>query len=269
MHALTLTHKHDGTGGIFLLQQVFQQLNLVLEVISAIVPLMNFFTLAGRRRRRHFYRIFQQALGKVFNRFTFEGRGEQQRLFTPAGFTGDMLDILGEAHVQHTVCFVEDQRLNGAAVEVFFFNVLQQTTGRRHHDILVFAEHFGVVHIRNATGDGRDIQVRVFCQLASMIGDLHRQFTRRREDQDARRARFFARKVEQVLQRRQQIRRCFTGAGWRRTENITSIERRRNGGSLNGSRACKAFALEGFQKAFVKFKFGKSRYSHDYLCVRR
>ena len=190
-------------------------------------------------------------------------------MFTPAGFTGDMLDILSKAEIQHAIRFIKDQRFDRTAVEVLFFNVLHQTTGSRDDNILVFAEYFSVVHIRHTAGDGCDVQVSVFCQLAGMIGNLHRQFTRRREDQNTRRAGFFARKIEQVLQRRQQIRRCFTGAGWRRTENITSIERRRNGGSLNGSRACKAFILEGFQKAFVKFKFGKSRYSHDYLCVRR
>ena len=269
MHALAFAHKDDGTGGVFLLEQVLEQLNFVLIVVGTVVPLVNLLALAGGRRRGDFHRIFQQTLGEVFNRFAFQRSGEQQRLFAPAGFTGDVFDILGEAHVQHAVGFIEDQRLNGAAVEVLFFDVLQQTTGGGDHDILVFAEHFGVVHIRHAAGDGGDVQMGVFRQLTGMVSDLHCQLTRRREDQNTRRAGFFTRKVEQVLQRRQQIRRCFTGAGWRRTENITSIERRRNGGSLNGSRACKAFTLEGFQQAFVKFKFGKSRYSHDYLCVRR
>jgi hypothetical protein len=65
-----------------------------------------------------------------------------------------------------------------------------------------------------------------------------------------------------VLQRWQQICRRFTGACRRRTEYITAIERRRNGGSLNGGRASETFFLEGIQKAFIEFKFGKSRYSH-------
>ncbi len=54
----------------------------------------------------------------------------------------------------------------------------------------------------------------------------------------------------------------FSGACRRRTEYITAIERRRNGGSLNGGRASETFIPEGIQQAFVEFKFGKSRYSH-------
>ncbi len=75
--------------------------------------------------------------------------------------------------------------------------------------------------------------------------------------------------IEQVLQRWQQIRRRFTGACRRRTEYITAIERRRNGGSLNGGRASETFIPEGFQQAFVEFKFGKVVTVMFYLCVGR
>lgn len=93
-----------------------------------------------------------------------------------------MLDILCEAHVQHAVGFVEDQRFNRAAVEVLFFNVLQQAARRRNDDVLVFAEHFGVVHIRNAAGDGGDIQMGICREFTRVIGNLHCQFARRRQD---------------------------------------------------------------------------------------
>ncbi len=46
---------------------------------------------------------------------------KEQGLFTPARFASNMFDILSEAHIQHTVCFVEDQRFNRAAIEVLFF----------------------------------------------------------------------------------------------------------------------------------------------------
>lgn len=173
-----------------------------------------------------------------------------------------MLDVLGKAHIQHSVGFVEDQRFHGAAVKILFFNILQQTPGGGDHNILVFAEHFGVVHVGYAAGNRRDIQVGVFGQLTGMIGDLHRQFAGRGQDQNTRRTGFFTRKVEQVLQRWQQIRRRFTGACRRRTEYVTAFECRRNGGSLNGGRASETFFLEGIQQAFIEFKFGKSRYSH-------
>ncbi len=93
-----------------------------------------------------------------------------------------MFDILREAHVQHTVGFVQNQGFYRAAVKVLFFNVLQQTARRCNDDVLVFAEHFGVVHIRNAACDRSDIQMGIRCQLACVIGNLHCQFTGRRQD---------------------------------------------------------------------------------------
>src|SRR5690606_28250712 len=60
----------------------------------------------------------------------------------------------------------------------------------------------------------------------------------------------------------QQVGCCLPRAGWRRTEHIAALKRRRNGRGLNGGRARKAFALKGIEQAFIEFKFGKSRYSH-------
>ncbi|CCK15574.1 hypothetical protein BN136_1584 [Cronobacter universalis NCTC 9529] len=262
MHTLAFTHKHDGAGGFRLLQQMHQQRGFVFDVIGAVIPLMDFFALAGGWRGGDFHRLFQQAFGEIFNRVAFKRGGEQQGLFTPAGFTRDSLDILREAHIQHAVGFIKDQRFHRAAVEVFFFNVLQQATGRGDHDVLVFAEDFRVVHISHTAGDGGDIQMRMLCQFARMLCDLHRQLAGRGQDQNARRPRFFAREVEQMLQRRQQISCRFTGACRRRTEHITPVERRRNGGRLDSGRAGEAFFLERVQQAVIKFKFGKSGYSH-------
>ena len=185
----------------------------MLDVIGAVIPLVNLFTLAGGGGRRDFHRFFQQTLSKIFNGVTFEGGGEQHGLFTPAGFTGNVFDILREAHVQHAVRFIKDQRFNGAAIKVFFFNILQQATGRGDHDVLVLAEHFGMVHIGDTAGDRGDIQMSMFCQLTRMVGNLHRQFARGGQDKNARRTRLLARKIEQMLQRWQEIRRRFTGAG--------------------------------------------------------
>ncbi|MNR49585.1 hypothetical protein D3C85_1689800 [compost metagenome] len=84
-----------------------------------------------------------------------------------------MFDILCKAEFQHTVCFIKDQRFHSAAVKVFFFDVLHQASGCRHHNILVLTEHFGVVHIGDTTGDGGDIQMCIRGQFTGMFCDLH------------------------------------------------------------------------------------------------
>ncbi len=262
MHALALTNKHDGAGRIVLGQQVLQQGGLMCKVIRAVVPLVDFFTFAGRRCRRDLDRIFQQALGKVLHGVAFQRGGEEHSLLTPARLPGDVLDILGETQLQHAVCFIEDQRLYGAAVKVLFFDVLHKAAGCGDHDILVFAEYFGVVHIGYATGDGGDIQMGIYRQLTGVLGHLRCQLAGRRQDKNTRRSGFLTWKIDQVLQRRQQIRCRFTRAGRRGTEYISALQRRRNSSRLNGSWACEAFTLERVQQAFIEFKFGKSRYSH-------
>ncbi len=160
----------------------------MVKIIGAVVPLVNLLTLAGRRRGGNFYRVFQQALRKVFNGIAFERGGEKHRLLAPAGFTGNMLDVLGKAHIQHTVCLVKDEGFNRTAIKVLFFNVLQQSPGGCHHDILVFAEHLGVVHIGHAAGNGRDIEVSMLRQFTGVIGNLHGQLAGWRQDQNTRRA---------------------------------------------------------------------------------
>jgi hypothetical protein len=66
------------------------------------------------------------------------------------------------------------------AVEVFFFNVLQQTTRGGNHDVLVSLKTsmWFMCH----AGNGRDIQMRIFRQLTGVFSNLHRQFARWRQD---------------------------------------------------------------------------------------
>ena len=93
-----------------------------------------------------------------------------------------MFDVLGKAHVQHTVCLIEDQRFNRVAVEILFFDVLQQATGGGDHDILVFAKDFHMVHVSHAAGNCGDIQMRILRQFTGVVGNLHRQFARWRQN---------------------------------------------------------------------------------------
>lgn len=133
----------------------------------------------------------------------------------------------------------------------------------------VFAEHFRVVHIGHAAGDGGNIQMCMFRQFTGMIGHLHRQFASWGEDQNTRWTGFLTREIEQVLQRWQQIRRRFTGACRRRTEYITAIERRRNGGSLNGGRASETFIWRASSRLSSSSSSEKVVTVMFYLCVGR
>ena len=83
VNALALTHEDDGAGCFRLLQQMNQQRGFMLDIVGAIVPLMNFFTFAGRWGSGDFNRLFQQAFGKIFDRIAFQRGGEQHGLLAP------------------------------------------------------------------------------------------------------------------------------------------------------------------------------------------
>ncbi len=157
-----------------------QQGGFVLDIVGAIVPLVDLFTLAGRGGGRDFFRLVKQTLGEVFDGIPFQRGGKQHCLVTPAGFSGDTLDILREAHIQHAVRFIKDQRFDRPTVKVFFFDVLQQTARGCDHDILVLAEYFSVVHVGHAAGNRGDIQMGMRRQLPCLLRDLHSEFTGRR-----------------------------------------------------------------------------------------
>lgn len=65
-----------------------------------------------------------------------------------------------------------------------------------------------------------------------------------------------------MLERGQQIGRSLACTGWCRTQNITTLQCWRDSLGLNSRGAREAFLLQGLQQALVKFKFGKSGYSH-------
>jgi len=49
MHALALAHKYDSARGFWLFQQMHQQRGFVLDIVGAIVPLVDLFAFAGGR----------------------------------------------------------------------------------------------------------------------------------------------------------------------------------------------------------------------------
>jgi hypothetical protein len=65
----------------------------------------------------HFLRIFQELLGQLGDAFRVGGREEQGLAFGRAAL-GDVGDVVVEAHVEHAVGFVEDQRVQFVELEV-------------------------------------------------------------------------------------------------------------------------------------------------------
>ena len=93
----------------------------------------------------------------------------------------------------------------------------------------------------HATEDRRRGQRRVDRQVGQVLGNLRREFARRRQHQGAGRA---AGTAHQLMQNRQQERGGLAASGHRAGQQIPPLERGRNRFSLDGCRACEAEIFE-------------------------
>ncbi len=88
--------------------------------------------------------------------------------------------------------------------------------------------------------------------------NLHRQFAGGRDDDRPGTDRIFSdRRFHQMMQRRQQKRGGFAGAGLGLPSDVLAFERRRQGGRLNRGAMGKAGVLDAFQQRIVQAERSK------------
>src|SRR5215470_18259054 len=71
--------------------------------------------------------IVQECIGDALN-FRWHGRCEEQRLPRERYQFADPLDVGNEAHVEHAVCFVDDEQLTARQKQSPAFEVIEQAT---------------------------------------------------------------------------------------------------------------------------------------------
>ena len=108
-------------------------------------------------------------------------RREQRRLAGGRRALENLLDVLGEPHVQHFVCLVQHEHANAVETQCLAADVVERAARRRHHDVRSAIEGANLLlHGRAAVERDDDDAgpVRIF---VDRLTDLHRQLPRRDE----------------------------------------------------------------------------------------
>ena len=179
-------------------------------------------------------RILLIAFGELNDR-PRHGCGEQQRAARLRRLVEQCLEIVAKAHVEHLVCLVEHRDLHLRQIERASFAVILQPAGRADDDmraVIECAAFAAGVHPADAGGD-RGVCAGV--EPAQFLGDLQREFARRRDDQRERLAWSWQRAIDQQLIRhRQAERHRLARSGLRGDEQIVTLRLGRGHRGLDG-----------------------------------
>ena len=129
-------------------------------------------------------RLGQHFVGQVLD-FPRHGSGEQQRLAVGRQGRDNGPDVPHKSHVEHAVCFIENQELYGVEADIAAAVMVEQAAGRGHDDVDPAAQ---LDHLRTPVGAAENhgvAQLQEFRVGAQFVTDLDRQFPRRRQDQGA------------------------------------------------------------------------------------
>ncbi|MNE02869.1 hypothetical protein D3C80_953530 [compost metagenome] len=112
------------------------------------------------------------------------GCGEQQRLTLRRRVADHIVDIVGKAHVQHAVGFVQHQHLQFIQHQRFLAQVFLNTPRRAHHDMRRVHQRIELRPHRLAPAQGQNFDVLSEArQTTQFFAHLVRQLTRRAQDQ--------------------------------------------------------------------------------------
>jgi hypothetical protein len=114
------------------------------------------------------------------------GGGKQRRLARLGRARENRVEILGKAHVQHLVRFVEDDGRDRLERQRAAAKMIERTTGGGHRDVGAACERANLLIHRRAPVERHDRQRGPLRVFVNGFGYLHRQLARGHEDQAAR-----------------------------------------------------------------------------------
>ncbi|MNG60489.1 hypothetical protein D3C79_186470 [compost metagenome] len=116
------------------------------------------------------------------------GRREQQSLALRRGVTDHIVDVIGKAHVQHAIGFVQHQYFQFIQHQRFLAQMLLNTPRRAHHDMRRMHQRIELWPHRLAAAQGQDFDVLGKArQTTQLFAYLVSQLARRAQDQRLRR----------------------------------------------------------------------------------
>ena len=195
-------------------------------------------------------RIPQVTLGDAGDRRRDGGR-EERGLALRRCRREDRVEILGEAHVEHLVGFVEDDDLDLVEPKAASLEVVDGPARRRDDDVDAPTEAAELLADRLAAIDGQDAGTELLAVAVERLGDLHRQLARRHDDERGGAARPGPTDRD-PLQRRQGEGGGLARPGRRLGEEVAAGEEERNGLALDRRRLLVAQLGERPEQARVE-----------------
>ena len=160
------------------------------------------------------------------------GSGKQQRLTLRRRVTDHIVDVVGEAHVQHTVGLIQHQHLQFVQQQRFLAQVFLNAARRSHHDMRRVHQRIELWPHRLAAAQRQDFDVlrearRAAQFFAHLIGQLaggteHQRLRGNLSNDD-------------VIQQTNAERRRFTATGFRLGAHVSPLQ---DGGQRGGLHRC-------------------------------
>ena len=203
--------------------------------------------------------------------------GEEGRLAVQRQGGQDLLQVVGEAHVEHLVGLVEDHDLHLVEADRAAVEVVHAAPGRGHHHVHAARQAVELGGDRLAAVHGHHAHAELAAVLVHGLGHLHRELAGWREDQrcrpagpgalarDAatvRRSAGLAIRVEalgEALEHRKGECRGLAGARGRLGEEVLPLEQGRDRGKLDGGGLLVAERGKRAQEAGVEGEGGEAR----------
>ena len=250
-------HEHDDALVLLDLEDAGQGIELV-GVLDHEVALAD--VRAGLRLRcdADLFGVVEVLAGQAVDRGR-HGRGEERHLTRIAGLTEDLLDVLGEAHLEHLVGLVEDEVLEAAELEGALLEVVDDATGGADDDLGSALESGQLRAVGLSAVDGEDGEVVEVRRIGGeRLGDLDRELAGRGEH-EGEGAVVGTTRLGEVGQGRQRERCGLAGAGLGQADDVAAIGQRRNGRRLDRCRGLVALSLDGLEDERVQVQLGEFR----------
>ncbi len=162
------------------------------------------------------------------------GGGEQQRLALPRNERHDPAHVAQEAHVEHAVGFVDDERAHHVEADVLLIDEIEQASRRGDEDVDAVAERRNLLVLIDAAEDDGIAELEIAAVGLEAVVYLERELARGRQDERAHAARFVLTGVlGEALEQRQAERGGLAGAGLRDAEDVAARKHQRNGLGLD------------------------------------
>ena len=234
VHFGARTAEHNGAGRLLDVQHAGEGRHLVRARHN-----VGHLTHTGRFADGHHFtingdehRITQLPLGNAGNPWRQRGRKQCGLTRLRRGFENG-LEILGEAHVQHLIGFVEHHGFQRRHLQRMPTDVIERPTGRGDHDVNTALQGADLHLHGRTTVHGQGVYAHRLAIAMHRFGHLHGEFARRHQNQGGGTLRPLGGRIHAAQQRQRKGRR-FAGPGGRLGQDITSFQQRRNRGALNG-----------------------------------